>query len=304
MAQTDATTLSGDFSGFIKPADAEAYFDEARQRSVVQQLARQVPLGIDGSEVPVTTSKPTASWVSEGGQKPTTEGGKTLRTISPKKLAAISVVSAEVVRKNPGGYMDDLRADIGEAFALAFDAATLHGTNTPFGAGSWIAGTSKSVALGTNSVDDGGIHADVNDGLSLLVNDTPKRRMTGSVWDSIAEPLFNGAVDKNGRPLFIDTPITEQSETIRIGRVLGRPARMADTVASGSIVGFAGDWTKAIWGAVGGISYKVSTEATVTLNGELVSLFEHNLVAVLAEAEFGWLLADDEYFVKYTYQAS
>src|SRR5690606_982058 len=119
------------------------------------------------------------------------------------------------------------------------------------------------------------IHADVNAGLSLLVNDNPKRRMTGSVWDSLAEPLFNGAVDKNGRPLFIDSPITEMSETIRVGRVLGRPAAMAETVAGGDIVGFAGDWSKAIWGAVGGISYNISTEATVTLDRQLVSLFEN-----------------------------
>src|SRR5690625_1826209 len=118
MAQK-TPTMTSDFAGFIKPDEAQAYFEEARRRSVAMQLARQVPLSYRGTEIPVTTSKPTASWVNEGGQKPTTSGGKALKTITPKKIAAISVVSAEVVRANPGGYINDLRADIAEAFAIA-----------------------------------------------------------------------------------------------------------------------------------------------------------------------------------------
>ena len=296
MAQTAPTMTSG-FAGFLKPAEAQAYFDEARRKSAVQQLVRQVPLGINGQEIPVTTSKPTAGWVAEGGKKPTTAGGKTLKTIAPKKLAAISVVSAEVVRANPGGYIEDLRADIAEAFAVAFDAAALHGTDTPFGANNYIAATSKLVSLGTATVANGGIFADVNSALSLLVNDG--KRMTGSAWDSIAEPAFNGAVDAIGRPLFIDSPTTDASATFRDGRLLGRPSYIGEGVGGNDLVGFAGDWSKAVWGVVGGITYDVSTEATVTLDGELVSLWEHNLVAVRAEAEYGWLVNDVDAFVKF-----
>lgn len=297
MAQT-APTLTGDFSGFLKPEQAQAYFDDARKLSVVQQLVRQIPLGTNGQEIPVTTTKPTAGWVAEGGKKPTTSGGKTLATIKPHKIAAISVVSAEVVRANPGGYIDDLRADIAEAFAIAFDAAALHGTNSPFGASNYIAATTKSVALGTATVDNGGVFADVNSGLSLLVNDG--KRMTGSAWDSVTEPLFNGAVDKNGRPLFIDSPTIDASATIRDGRLLGRPSFIGDGVGLDPVVGFAGDWSKAVWGVVGGITYDISTEAPVTIDGEMVSLFENNLVAVRAEAEYGFLAYDTDAFVKFT----
>jgi hypothetical protein len=66
------------------------------------------------------------------------------------------------------------------------------------------------------------------------------------------------------------------------------------------IYGYAGDWTQAAWGVVGGISYDVSTEATVTINGSLVSLWENNLVAIRAEAEYGWLVNDTASFVKLT----
>lgn len=301
MAQTAPTTTS-EFAGFIKPSEAGDIFAEARRSSVVQQLARKIPIGANGVEIAYTTSKPTAAWVAEGGQKPTTSGGKGLRTISPKKIAAISVVSAETVRANPGGYIDDLRLDLAEAFALAFDAAALHGVNTPFGANNYIAATTKAVEFGTNTVADGGIFADVNAGLSLLVTDG--KRMTGTAWDAVAEPLFNGAVDANGRPLFIDSPTTDNAAVIREGRLLGRPSFIGEGVGAEDIVGFGGNWSKAVWGVVGGISYDVSTQATVTIDGELVSLFENNLVAIRAEAEFGFDVDDVESFVKYTDTAS
>jgi HK97 family phage major capsid protein len=297
MAITAATQTS-DFAGFIKPAEAEAYFEDARRASVVQQLVRQVPLAASGIEIPVVTSKPTAGWVAEGGQKPATKGSLGLKTMAPKKIAAIAVVSAEVVRANPGNYVSIFRQDIAEAFAIAFDAAALHGTSTPFGANSNISSTSKAVELGTATQANGGIFADVNAGLSLLVNDG--KRLSGFAFDSKAEPLFNGATDTTGRPLFIDTPLEDAFAPVRGGRLLSRPAYIGDGVGAGSLVGFGGDWSKAAWGVVGGISYDVSTQATVTINGELTSLWEHNLVAIRAEAEYGWLLHDNAAFVKYT----
>jgi hypothetical protein len=53
-----------------------------------------------------------------------------------------------------------------------------------------------------------------------------------------------------------------------------------------------------VWGSVGGINYSVSTETAVTINGALVSLWENNLVAVRAEAEYGFLVNDTASFVK------
>lgn len=295
MAQTAATKTS-DFAGFLKPAEAEAYFNQAARQSVVQSLTRKVPLGINGQEIPVVTSKPTASWVAEAGQKPTTNGALGLKPMAPKKIAAITVVSAEVVRANPGNYVSLFRDQIAEAFAIAFDAAALHGTSSPFGAGNNIAATTKAVELGTATQANGGIYADVNAALKLLVDD--KKKLTGWALDDTTEPIFNSAVDLNGRPLFVDA--TYEESALSGGRLLRRPAFYNEGVANGTTVGFAGDWSQAVWGAVGGISYDVSTEATVTINGELTSLWEHNLVAIRAEAEYGFLVNDTASFVKLT----
>jgi len=305
MAVT-AATKTGDFSGFIQPDIAEMYFDEVRKRSLVQQAARQVPLGYQGAEVPVITSKPTASWVAEGDQKPATKGTTTLKTLTPKKIAAIAVVSAEVVRANPGDYVNIFREDIAEAFALSFDSAALHGTSTPFGASNYIGATTKTYGIGTATATNGGIFADINSGLSLLVNDS--RRLNGFVLDATLEPDFNSAVDNTGRPIFVDSPLVDNAGPVRSGRLLGRPAFIGEDVMeavpeaadTAYAVGFGGDWTKSVWGVVGGITYDVSTQASVTINGSLVSLFENNLVAIRAEAEFGWLCNDPEEYVAFT----
>lgn len=296
MAITAATT-TGDFSGFLNREQSAAIFERAARSSAVQQLSPQIQLGANGQSIPVVTGKLSAGWVAEGAQKPASKGALALKNMDPKKIATIAVVSAEVVRANPGNYMNIIKNQVGDAFATAFDAAALHGTASPFS--TFVAQTTKSVEIGTTVQASGGIHGDINAGLSLLVNDG--KRLSGFALDDRFEPLLNGAVDAAGRPIYIDSPVVENAGPFRQGRLLGRSAFIGEGVynATGSVLGFGGDWSQTAWGAVGGISYKVSTEATVTINGELVSLFENNLVAILAEAEYGWLVNDPQSFVEY-----
>lgn len=296
-----ASTLA-DFEGFLSPEESAPIFDEARRGSVFQNLIRQVPLGLNGQKIPVRAGKTVANWVGEGQRKPQTNLGMDLLHIEPKKLAAIVVTSAEVVRANPGNITGEIRADLAGAFAEAFDLAVAYnvggdGTGTgPFD--NYLAETSKSVALGTAAVADGGIHTDLVEGMRLLVGDGKKLR--GFALDDSIEPDFWGAVDGNGHPLYVNLPTDDVSQTLaRPGRLLGRPSFMGEGVGHGNTVAFGGDFSKAAWGVVGGISYRVSTEASVTIDGSLTSLFEHNLVAVLAEAEYGFVIADTEAFVKY-----
>lgn len=299
-------TSDSDFAGYLKPDRAAPYFDEARKSSVLQTLGRKVPLGINGVEVPVVTSKATASWVSEGGRKPVSKGTVGLKGMAPKKIAAIAVVSAEVVRANPANYIELFKADVAEAMGTAFDLAGFHGTNSPFGAGMNLdAASIGSVELGTATKANGGIYTDLVAGMRTLT--AAKRRLRGFAFDGSVEADMLGAVDTNGRPIFAET-LDDTTGPITSGRLLRRPAVLADIdsaiAASGGIVGYAGDFSQVVWGAVGGITYDVSTEATVTINGVLTSLWEHNLVAIRCEAEFGLLINVDEAgdgpFVTYT----
>lgn len=288
MAQTAATTTSA-FGGFIKPNEAQNYFEKARYASSVMQLARQVALGASGEEIMMSTGKATAGWVSEGAKKPTTETSIGVKSFKPHKIAAISVVSAEVVRANPGNYMTILQDEIAQSFAEAFDAAALHGDG-PFT--NSVSDTTKSVSLAPSAYDG------VVDALRVLAND--KKKLNGFAFDRIVEADFLSEKDGNGRPLFIDTPLENTASVITPGRIIGRSAFLGDGIAKDDVVGFAGDWSQLVWGTVGGIKFDVSTQASVTLGGELISLFENNLVAIRAEAEYGLLINDVESFTAIT----
>lgn len=299
MAITAAKKLA-DFNGFIKPELAGPIFDEAAKGSAAMSLIRKVPLGASGQAFPVVTSRPTANWTAEGTKKHTTEAGLGLVKMKPEKLTAIAVASQEVIRANPGGYSETLQVLLAEAFARAFDLAVFHnkggdGNGTsPFE--TTLAATTKTLTLGnvagTNTYDD------IVKAMALNLQGTPKKKVTGFAFDTGFEIDLLNTKDTTGKPLFAEAAYTGAVPALRTGSVLGRATYMHENVGDGKTVGFAGDWTKAAWGTVGGITMDISTEATVTINGELVSLYENNLVAVRAEAEYGFTVADKDAFVK------
>lgn len=299
MAITNPKKLA-DFNGFIKPELAGPIFDEAAKGSAAMSLIRKVPLGASGQAFPIVTSKPTANWTAEGAQKHTTEAGLGLVKMEPKKLTAIAVASQEVIRANPGGYSETLKGLLADAFARAFDLAVFHnkggdGNGTsPFE--TTLAATTKSVTLGaaagTNTYDD------LVKAMALNLQGTTKKQVTGFAFDTGFEIDLLNAKDTAGRPLFAEAAYTGAVPALRSGSILGRPSYLHENVGLDKTVGFAGDWSKCAWGTVGGITMDISTEATVTIGGQLVSLYENNLVAVRAEAEYGFAVADKEAFVK------
>lgn len=69
---------------------------------------------------------------------------------------------------------------------------------------------------------------------------------------------------------------------------------------SPNIVGFAGDWTQAVYGTVEGVKIDISKEATLDLgDGQTINLFQQNMFAVRAEIEVGFR-ADVSVFNKLT----
>jgi len=299
MAITAARKLA-DFNGFIKPELAGPIFDEAAKGSAAMSLIRKVPLGASGQAFPVVTSRPTANWTAEGTKKHTTEAGLGLVKMKPEKLTAIAVASQEVIRANPGGYSETLQALLAEAFARAFDLAVFHnkggdGTGTsPFE--TTLAATTKTLTLGATA--GANTYDDIVKAMALNLQGTPKKKVNGFAFDTGFEIDLLTTKDTTGKPLFAEAAYTGAVPALRSGSVRGRATYMHENGGEGKTGGFAGDWTKAAWGTVGGIPMDISPEATVTINGELVSLYENNLVAVRAEAEYGFTVADKDAFVK------
>lgn len=312
MAVTAATKLTDFTSGYLTPEMSAPIFNLTQRTSVAQQLMRQVPLGPLGMNIPVVTGRPSAAWITEGQTKPATSTSIGLKQMVPKKIGAIAVVSAETVRANPGNYLELLRSQLSEAIAIAFDEAVFHGTNTPFT--QYLDQATKSVELGQTTQGNGGVYGDFVTALDLVVSDTSaisgadpspvRRKVTGWAIDSVVEPNLLGQTDTTGRPLFVDVASSSPPNTDRVvstGRLLGRQTVMADYVATSDLattVGYGGDFSQAVWGVTSGINFKVTDQAAVTINGSLVSCFENNLVAILIEAEYGFLVNDMASFVR------
>lgn len=304
---TVAKTSDTMFSGFLDPELAQDYFAEVEKTSIIQQIAQKVPMGPTGVRIPHWTGNVSAKWVAEGGQKPVTKGNFTKQDVVPHKIATIFAASAEAVRANPLNYLNTMRTKVAEAIALAFDNAVINGTLTPFG--NYIAETTKSVSLadplgaGKGAADGSNAYTALNTGLGLLL--AAGKKWNGTLFDNVAEPILNSAVDTSQRPLFLDATYQDINAPFRSGRVLGRTTFLSDHVANGTTVGYMGDWSQIIWGQVGGLSFDVSDQATLDLSSAqdgsgIVSLWQNNLVAVRVEAEFGVLVNDTDAFVKLT----
>lgn len=309
-----AYTNDSMFNTYLDPVEAGPLYEEVAKTSLVQALAKRIPMGPTGVKFRDMTASIDAAWVGEGQRKPVNKGviTDTATVVTPHKVAVIFAESAEVVRANPRNYANLMKKKVAEKFAEKFDAAVLHGTDTPFGA--FVDQTTKEVSLNSTNAAfptraNGGYYTQLNEVLRLLVTDTDAQgkhyKLRSWLLDELLEPTFNGALDVDGRPIFVDGALPlEINNVSRRGRILGRPAVMTEDIAYGTgddeILGYAGDWSKVIWGPVGGISFDVSQQATLVINDEVVSLWQHNLVAVRAEAEYGVLVTDPEAFVRLT----
>jgi len=283
----------------LLPRDiSEMIFEDAVKDSVVQRAARKIPLPYAGVGIPYMTGKPVAAWVSEGGRKPVSDATVGTKTMDPKKLAVIVPFSQEYLRADTVNLLDTLRPDIAQAFAEAFDKAAIHGTSTPFA--NYLTETTNTVTLGTG----GSYYVDMVN----LAKDIAAAGHSFNGWivGEQGQWTLAGNVDTEGRPIL--TTIVEAESGITRGTLLGRPAFIGEQVdisnvadvgdgLNDTLVALAGDWRKAAWGAVGEIEYDVTDQASLTLTDtSVLNLWQDNLVALRAEAWYGFAVRDVQAF--------
>nr|WP_282548087.1 phage major capsid protein [Streptomyces rochei] len=307
-----AITLSDINPTFLPKTLIGPIFEKSVEQSAVMSLARRVPLAMTANTaVPVPLDVPTADWVSEGGRKPVSSGGVAVKEMSGKKIAVLIPVSMEVANSNAAGLFTQLQSDLPTAFARAFDRAAIHGktmsgANGPFG--DFLADTSKSVSLGTTAQNQGGIWGDFVKGMGDVVDDNWD--YTGTVADHRLKMSLLGATDTTGRPILVDTTQpgtgaalagTLVGEPIAYSRSVSGKLRRQSTSVDSGLRAIGGDWSQTAYGVGMDISVRISREAPYfDENGDPVSAFQSNLVLLLAEAYYGFVVGDPEAFVKFT----
>ena len=250
---------------------------KTQEESAVMQLATQIQLPGNGLTIPVITSDPTAAWVGETDEKPVSNPGLSTKVMRGYKLAIIEPFSNQF-RRDYGALYDALVARLPRILAAKFDNTVFGGTAAPGSDFDTFAGITEQ------SLD-----SDAYGALVAAVTDvaTHGGEINGYALSPQAKGILLSAVDKNDRPLFINS-VAEGT----VPRILGAPtysSKGAYIAGSPNVVGFAGDWSKAMYGVVEGVDISFSSDATLTLaDSSTINLFQRNMFAVRAEIEIGF----------------
>ena len=121
---------------------------------------------------------------------------------------------------------------------------------------------------------------------------TPTSPTTTASWvlSPKGKAALLNAVDTTGRPLFLNN-VAEGAVPMILGAktLQSKGAYIADsTAAKKHVVGFAGDWSQAMYGTVEGVQIAISDQATLTDGSTTINLFQQNMFAVRAEIEVGF----------------
>ena len=254
---------------------------KTQEQSAVMALARQIALPGRGLTIPVISGDPEASWVDETDAKPVSNPQMTTKVMQGYKLAVIEPFSDEFARDAAALY-DALVARLPLALAKKFDATVFHGTAPGSNFDTFAAVTAQSISGTGNNLYK-----------ALVASDgdiaTHGGILNGFAMSAQGRGELLSAVDGNQRPLFINS-VAEGA----VPQVLGAPvfyskAAYKDGDASNEdVIGFAGDWSQAMYGTVEGVKIDMSNQATLTIGNQQVNLWERNMFAVRAEIEVGF----------------
>ena len=267
---------------------------KVQEQSAIMQLARQIPLPGWGLTIPVITSDPEAEWVSETGAKPVKNPGLDKKVMQAYKLAVIVPFSNEF-RRDAANLYSALVGRLPLALAQKFDSTVFHGSAP--GSNFNVLASCTAQSISTNAYD-GLVAADMD----IAAHNGA---MNGFVISPVGRGVLLSAKDGQQRPLFINS-VAEGAIPMILGQktYTSRAAYKAGVSPAPNVVGFAGDWTQAMYGIVDGINVTISDQATLTTkdqsnNDVNINLWQQNMFAVRAEIEVGFV-ADTECFNKLT----
>ena len=249
---------------------------KAQENSAVMKLARQISLPGRGTSINVITSDPEAAWVGETESKAVANPGISTKVMRAYKLAVIVPFSNEF-RRDVSALYDALIQRLPAALGKKFDYTVFHGTAPGSDFDTFASVTAQSLA---SDVYAGLVAADTDIALHGGV-------CNGYVLSAQGRGILLGATDDDKRPLFINN-VAEGAVPVVLG-ARTELSKAAFKSGSPSVIGYAGDWTQALYGIVEGVKIDYSSDATlVDADSNTINLFQQNMFAVRAEIEVGF----------------
>jgi len=275
------------------PAEVSAeIIQKTQEQSAVMSLARQVALPGRGLTIPVISGDPEAAWVDETDPKPVSNPSLSTKIMQAYKLAVIVPFSDEFARDAAALY-DALISRLPGALALKFDSTVFHGTAPGSNFDTFAAVTAQSISGTGNSMygalvgadSDIALHGGILNGFAM--SPQGKGELLAAT-DTTERPLFINSVAEGAVPMILGAPVAYSKGVYKAG-----------DNSNPDVLGFAGDWTQALYGTVEGVKIDMSNQATLTISNSQVNLWERNMFAVRAEIEVGFR-ADTACFNKIT----
>lgn len=285
----DGLKLNGN-SVLVPPEISGPILQQAQDVSAVMQLARPVPISVNGGAIPVLVGDIEADWTDEGAAKHVASASIDLVNVVAKKVTTIIPFSEEI-QTNLSWIEQELLRNGSGAIARAFDLAAVAGKKTvnPAQAGPFpdyiLKNNTKSVTLGTATNKQGGFFGDVA-AADELVSATEGKDFaaTGAILDTRLRPRFRNRFDENGNRDDTDLPFP---------KTFGRLSRYLPALG-----GVVGDWGQAVYGVAMGLTARLSNQATLKVGDDLLPLWQHNMVGLLVEANLGFACADPDAFAQ------
>ena len=275
------------------PAEVSAeIIQKTQEQSAVMSLARQVALPGRGLTIPVISGDPEAAWVDETDPKPVSNPSLSTKIMQAYKLAVIVPFSDEFARDAAALY-DALISRLPGALALKFDSTVFHGTVPGSNFDTFAAVTAQSISGTGNSMygalvgadSDIALHGGILNGFAM--SPQGKGELLAAT-DTTERPLFINSMAEGAVPMILGAPVVYSKGVYKDG-----------DNSNPDVLGFAGDWTQALYGTVEGVKIDMSNQATLTISNSQVNLWERNMFAVRAEIEVGFR-ADTACFNKIT----
>ena len=266
-----------------------------QEQSAIMRLATPMELPGSGVEVDMITGDPEAAWVGETEEAPVSEGTASSKKMKGYNMSVIVPFSNQFAR-DKGRLFDEMVARVPGAMALKFDG-------TCFGK------YAKPGDLFDNFTACDGVDVKTDPWAGLVAADAAIAEQNAILNGYCISPklksLLLTAKDGNNRPLFVNS-IAAEGVPVILGNptFLSKNAYLAKTASAAEVLGIAGDWTSARYGVVQGMTASVATEATLTIDGSPVNLWQRGMFAIKFDIEIGFRLKYTEDFVKLTGEAA
>lgn len=276
-------------SNVVLPAPvSQEIWQNIQDASVVMGRARRVELPGSGVTFQEIVGDPTPAFVGETDRKPVSNPTFQKKTLVPHKIAVVSTYSDEFRRDLPALF-NALVGRLPGALAKTFDLAALHGVNAPVSNFDTLAGADTVSVANTTAGS-----VDAYAGFLAALGKVPE--LNGWALSPQGEVIALSNRDTAGGPILVGSAADSGS----IGRIVGRDVFRSGNAAyaADGTVGIGGDWSKAVWGMVEGVSIDISDNPVYASNGDLVSAgWQDNMISVRAEIHVGFI-ADDSAFVR------